>query len=336
MAVSVNTVYKTVLSIMNKEQRGYLTPDEFNKIAKQVQLNLIDKTFYELNKQINLKNARMINAGDGDITENIREKLDYIYKTSNITISSNTATLPTDAYKVLDIFSSDRSKVYEEIKRQEMSYLLSSKLTAPSSTFPAFYKNTANTTINIVPSTANGTSLIVDYIKYPNDPRWGYTTNAQYGNQVYDASTYVATGLVQKDIYDSVTTDVSGATPGNYTVTTFATSGSGTGATFEITIGSSGTISAVSVLTSGSGYLLNNTITITGSSIGASTNAVITLKVGDIYYVSTQGTTDFELHPSEETSLVTGILAYAGIVIRDPNITSLASQMIQSNETIKQ
>ena len=37
MSVSVDTVYKTTLLILNKEQRGYLTPDEFNKIGSQVQ-----------------------------------------------------------------------------------------------------------------------------------------------------------------------------------------------------------------------------------------------------------------------------------------------------------
>ena len=39
MAISVDTVYKTVLLILNKEQRGYMTPDEFNKIGTQVQEN---------------------------------------------------------------------------------------------------------------------------------------------------------------------------------------------------------------------------------------------------------------------------------------------------------
>ena len=45
MAISVNTVYQTVLSILNKEQRGYLTPDEFNKIATQVQLEIFESYF---------------------------------------------------------------------------------------------------------------------------------------------------------------------------------------------------------------------------------------------------------------------------------------------------
>jgi len=30
MAINVDNVYKTVLLILNQEQRGYITPDEFN------------------------------------------------------------------------------------------------------------------------------------------------------------------------------------------------------------------------------------------------------------------------------------------------------------------
>ena len=49
MAINVNTVYQTVLLILNKEQRGYITPDEFNKIGSQVQLQMFEQYFEELN-----------------------------------------------------------------------------------------------------------------------------------------------------------------------------------------------------------------------------------------------------------------------------------------------
>ena len=52
MAINVNTVYTTVLSILNKEQRGYLTPDEFNKIATQVQLEIFEKFFEDYNQYL--------------------------------------------------------------------------------------------------------------------------------------------------------------------------------------------------------------------------------------------------------------------------------------------
>ena len=52
MAINVNTVYTTVLSILNKEQRGYITPDEFNKLATQVQLDIFENYFEDLNQQL--------------------------------------------------------------------------------------------------------------------------------------------------------------------------------------------------------------------------------------------------------------------------------------------
>ena len=52
MAINVDQVYKTVLLIINKEQRGYLTPDEFNKIGRQVQLEIFDTYYDTLNQQI--------------------------------------------------------------------------------------------------------------------------------------------------------------------------------------------------------------------------------------------------------------------------------------------
>lgn len=52
MAINVNTVYTTVLSILNKEQRGYITPDEFNKLATQVQLEIFENYFEDYNQAL--------------------------------------------------------------------------------------------------------------------------------------------------------------------------------------------------------------------------------------------------------------------------------------------
>ena len=54
MAVSVDTVYKTVLYILNKEQRGYMPPAEFNSVATQVQLEIFEAYFEELNQQLRI------------------------------------------------------------------------------------------------------------------------------------------------------------------------------------------------------------------------------------------------------------------------------------------
>ena len=50
MAVSIDTVYQRVLGILNKEQRGYVTPQEFNLFANQAQADLFEQYFYDINQ----------------------------------------------------------------------------------------------------------------------------------------------------------------------------------------------------------------------------------------------------------------------------------------------
>ena len=43
MAISIDTVYQRVLAAANKEQRGYITPLEFNLMANQAQLSIFEQ-----------------------------------------------------------------------------------------------------------------------------------------------------------------------------------------------------------------------------------------------------------------------------------------------------
>ena len=97
--ITINNVYKTVLSIINKEQRGFLPPNQFNKIAKQAQLDLLDKSFYEYNRFLNNKKTKRVNSGYADIPQKIKEKIDVFYKIATKTIGSSQITLDTDIYK---------------------------------------------------------------------------------------------------------------------------------------------------------------------------------------------------------------------------------------------
>ena len=50
MAVSIDTVYQRVLALANKEQRGYITPQEFNLFADQAQMDIFEQYFYDINQ----------------------------------------------------------------------------------------------------------------------------------------------------------------------------------------------------------------------------------------------------------------------------------------------
>ena len=49
MAISIDTVYQRVLTLANKEQRGYITPQEFNLLANQAQLEIFEQYFNDMN-----------------------------------------------------------------------------------------------------------------------------------------------------------------------------------------------------------------------------------------------------------------------------------------------
>jgi|21_taG_2_1085346.scaffolds.fasta_scaffold01022_7 hypothetical protein len=48
--VNVDTVYQRVLALANKEQRGYVTPQEFNLFANMAQLEIFEQYFYDLDQ----------------------------------------------------------------------------------------------------------------------------------------------------------------------------------------------------------------------------------------------------------------------------------------------
>ena len=55
--VNVDTVYQRVLALANKEQRGYITPQEFNLFANQAQMETFEQYFYDVNQYVRRKNS---------------------------------------------------------------------------------------------------------------------------------------------------------------------------------------------------------------------------------------------------------------------------------------
>ena len=85
--VNVDTVYQTVQALANKEQRGYLTPQEFNLFAIQAQNDIFEQYFYDLDA-IRAENPQKRELGDS-----VRHILFKIGNTNGVTIDPNTTVL---------------------------------------------------------------------------------------------------------------------------------------------------------------------------------------------------------------------------------------------------
>ena len=69
MAISVDRVYQTVLALANKEQRGYITPQEFNLFANHAQNSIFEQYFYDLNQFYRIPSNNSVISDPRDIIE---------------------------------------------------------------------------------------------------------------------------------------------------------------------------------------------------------------------------------------------------------------------------
>jgi len=225
MAINVDTVYKTVLLILNQQQRGYMTPDEFNKVATQVQLNIFEKYEDDLNQQYRMPQNDTEYANR---VKNIEDNLQFFQRTGATAYVGPHFTLtPTDIYRLGTVFYNS-TELTQYAQRNEVTQLLLSPLTQPTTTFPIYLYE--NDTLFVYPATIQ-TGITISYLKTPADIVWAYTQGS-LGQYIYNAGT----------------------------------------------------------------------------------------------------STNFELNVSEQTNVITRILAYAGIIINDPTIIQTATQETQLEE----
>ena len=179
MAVSIDTVYQRVLGILNKEQRGYITPQEFNLMANQAQLDIFEQYFYDLNQFTRI--GRISNEY-ADIISNIEEKISLFEKSSTPTAANDIFPIPSDLYRMGSILYGNVEA--EEVSKKEYSYIISSPIAKPTNDFP-IYKRDLNGVSVFGTSTIN-TNVTFNYIKKPVQVQWAYTSVS--GEALYNAN----------------------------------------------------------------------------------------------------------------------------------------------------
>jgi hypothetical protein len=213
-----------VLSILNKEQRGYLTPDEFNKIATQVQLEIFEKFFEDYNQYTRMPKTDVEFAS----------RMDHIYEEFQIFIESNDASAVAGNVYTQPVFDNSVSPIInpvhrlgsinynigigspeiELVNRREYTQQTLSPITKPSLNFPiGIYEADKITVYPESPNLPAKTDVTFNYIRKPKDVVWGYTigTLGQYlfasPGQLSPPAIIPDTGSVNFEISDSQQTE---------------------------------------------------------------------------------------------------------------------------------
>ena len=179
----INDVRNTVLSIISKDNRGYITPEEFNLFAKQAQLEIFEQYIYSYSNSIVKQNARMFGEGYTDVPKNMGEVLDSFSTLAYLTFSNPYFLLPTDFYYLERVMYNNFE--VEKVSQRKIQALLNSNLTAPDVNNPVYTMSDPG--LVVYPTTIS-TNIMTQYLRYPKDPVWSYTNISAAGQPVFNPS----------------------------------------------------------------------------------------------------------------------------------------------------
>ena len=184
--VNINNVYQKVLALANKEQRGYITPQEFNLFAEYAQIDIFNKYFDDL------KGAKgiSVNSDYSDSKISIKEKISS-FELLNQGLTSyglGFSNLPNDLYSLGSVtvnWASTASIVQvQRVDTKEANKYVNTPLTTPTQQNPIYTHaaGTINTQhngrIRIYPQPTGADSIQINYIKKPNKPNWTYVISS--------------------------------------------------------------------------------------------------------------------------------------------------------------
>ena len=192
--MTIDEVYRLVQTFSNKEQRGFISPKDFNLLAKQAELELYNKRLSIVMEKSQPKKA----AGYyGESLSPLVAEQDIspflLYGTS--TISATETISGFDYIKSIYALPSDELDIntnipVEIVSAENLQQVLRSSLAKPSIENPIALLSggsSGSKRISIFPDTIS--KIYIWHYTYTNNPKWNYVTIA--GKPVYDASNSV-------------------------------------------------------------------------------------------------------------------------------------------------
>ena len=176
--VSIDTVYQRVLALANKEQRGYITPQEFNLFANQAQMDIFEQYFYDINQFSRIPGN---DTEYSDMLNYLEEKISLFEDQK--TVNKNTAGTfynlsanINDLYKIGNIIHN--GYICEKVNANHITKINSAALLKPTSYHPVYILK--DNKVYLYPIDLED-PITVNYIKEPIKAEWsGYNISGAF------------------------------------------------------------------------------------------------------------------------------------------------------------
>jgi hypothetical protein len=330
MAVNVDTVYQRVLAIANKEQRGYITPLEFNLFANQAQMEIFEQYFYDLHQaERGVGNDSQYN----DPVKMLLEKIQPFEKRHEIVTvtSQHNSYLPADVYRLGEVIwygstAVPRTTIIEEVTEKEVIDLGQSPLATYSLARPVFvrrhnFDDDDRQLITIYPNSADPTGQVALFFTQNGDIDASDTVdqNVDTGGNI----NFIETGQTVTSSNGGIPADTTVVSI-NYTTGDFALSNSVTGVdAADVTL----TFRSDDIKCN---YIRKPIDVVWGYEEIPSSDS----QGGSTALYNVSNSTNFELHASEENELVLQVLKLAGVNTQDQGLVqySASEQAIKNQQ----
>lgn len=306
MAVSVDTVYRTVLLIMNKESRGYLTPDEYNRIGNQVQLEMFNEYFEDLNQQLRIPEN---DSEYSNRVKNLEEKL-APFKTIPATCSY-TGPAGSKYFDLPNPTSLIGQEGFTTVLNQQVYYFTALQASSVQSGLTDVFSNGVKLVENVDYIISLGGTFI-ELLSIP--PAGDLISVLLYQNDFYKLGTVIYDDELEIERLnrnDFLYINMSPLTKPTKDYPVF-------------------------IFEENKLYIYPKTITdkVTANYLKKPVNInwAFTVDSAGAYTYNPGNSVDFEMQSTEQTALITRILLYAGVVVRDPQLVQMAAGQIQNEK----
>ena len=177
--IPIDTVYQRVLALANKEQRGYITPLEFNLLANQAQEIVFEQYFYDLNQA---KRDDSDITSFSDMEELIQNKLAPFKSVQNVIGNTN---FPTN-YRTGKIFANGFE--VDKVTSKEFMNIMNSNFHGSGLAKNPIYRDSvlSGSDIEVYAGPNLIPNVTVEVIQKPSKAEWGYDVIAE--KALYNAS----------------------------------------------------------------------------------------------------------------------------------------------------
>jgi hypothetical protein len=159
----INQVRNTVLSVLNKNNYGYISPADFNLYAENAQMEIFEEYFSNYNKAVNMENARQAGSDYAEIEGPIAETLEtflvtnFLYKAGgNRFYAPSLTTTGTIAYYILNVLCHS-----EILVEGTNTSVLANRLVCTTGFFTTWGIQTGDIVVNLTTNRASRVESVV-------------------------------------------------------------------------------------------------------------------------------------------------------------------------------